>query len=178
MMPLFITDISWLKYIFVMGGLVYALYTMTMNGLLLEISGNENRALYTGFAGAGNILPALFPLVGGTIIQVFGFSAFFVLFMVVVSLAAFFIFKIDCKSWKYLSSPKIAQAAISWQNMVSPTSSKLMVKKFYLTPVIPMFFWKMRKNWEWIFIMKLKKLYWVTVTGIILTDWNTSKTKR
>jgi MFS family permease len=98
MMPLFITDISLLKYIFVMGGLVYALYTMTMNGLLLEISGNENRALYTGFAGAGNILPALFPLVGGTIIEVFGFSAFFVLFMVVVSLAAFFIFKINCKS--------------------------------------------------------------------------------
>ena len=79
-----------------MGGLVYALYTMTMNGLLLEISGNENRALYTGFAGAGNILPALFPLVGGTIIEVFGFSAFFVLFMIVISMAAFFIYKIDC----------------------------------------------------------------------------------
>jgi len=98
MMPLFINDISLLKYIFVMGGLVYALYTMTMNGLLLEISGNENRALYTGFAGAGNILPALFPLVGGTIIEVFGFSAFFVLFMIVISMAAFFIFKINCKS--------------------------------------------------------------------------------
>ncbi|MFW5756423.1 MAG: MFS transporter [Tangfeifania sp.] len=97
LMPFFITDISWLKYIFVMGGLVYALYTMTMNGLLLEISGNENRALYTGFAGAGNILPALFPLVAGTIIELFGFSTFFVLFIVVVSLAAFFIFKINCK---------------------------------------------------------------------------------
>ncbi|SHJ72508.1 hypothetical protein SAMN05444280_12756 [Tangfeifania diversioriginum] len=97
MMPLFITDISWLKYIFVMGGLVYALYTMTMNGLLLEISGNENRALYTGFAGAGNILPALFPLVAGTIIELLGFQAFFVLFMIIISLAAFFIFKIDCK---------------------------------------------------------------------------------
>jgi MFS family permease len=97
MMPLFITDISWLKYIFVMGGLVYALYTMTMNGLLLEISGNENRALYTGFAGAGNILPAVFPLIAGTIIQFLGFHTFFILFMVVVSLAAFFIFKIDCK---------------------------------------------------------------------------------
>ena len=97
MMPLFITDISWLKYIFVMGGLVYALYTMTMNGLLLEISGNETRALYTGFAGAGNILPALFPLVAGTIIELLGFQAFFVLFIIIISLAAFFIFKIDCK---------------------------------------------------------------------------------
>jgi MFS family permease len=92
-----ISGIDGLKYIFVMGGLVYSLYTMSMNGLLLEISGNENRALYTGFAGAGNILPALFPLLGGTLIQFFGFRAFFALFMVIIASASFFIFKIDCK---------------------------------------------------------------------------------
>jgi len=92
-----ISGIDGLKYIFVAGGVVYSLYTMTMNGLLLEISGNENRALYTGFAGAGNILPALFPLLGGTLIQFFGFKAFFVLFMVIIASAAIFIFKIDCK---------------------------------------------------------------------------------
>lgn len=92
-----IAGIAGLKYIFVLGGVVYSLYTMSMNGLLLEISGNENRALYTGFAGAGNILPALFPLLGGTLIQLFGFGAFFALFLVVIASAAFFIFKIDCK---------------------------------------------------------------------------------
>ncbi|SHF01230.1 hypothetical protein SAMN05444274_103245 [Mariniphaga anaerophila] len=96
-MALGITDVDKLKYIFVVGGIVYSLYTMSMNGLLLEISGTGNRALYTGFAGAGNILPAVFPLLGGTLIQLFGFHAFFVLFMVVIALAAFFIFKIDCK---------------------------------------------------------------------------------
>ena len=92
-----ISGIDGLKYIFVVGGVVYSLYTITMNGLLLEISGNENRALYTGFAGAGNILPALFPLLGGTLIQLFGFKAFFALFMVIIASATFFIFKIDCK---------------------------------------------------------------------------------
>jgi MFS family permease len=92
-----ISGIDGLKYIFVAGGVVYSLYTMTMNGLLLEISGNENRALYTGFAGAGNILPALFPLLGGTLIQLFGFKAFFALFMFIIASAAIFIFKIDCK---------------------------------------------------------------------------------
>ena len=92
-----ISGIDGLKYIFVAGGVVYSLYTMTMNGLLLEISGNENRALYTGFAGAGNILPALFPLLGGTLIQLFGFRAFFALFMIIIASAAFFIFKINCK---------------------------------------------------------------------------------
>ncbi|HKI87871.1 MAG TPA: MFS transporter, partial [Draconibacterium sp.] len=96
-MAFFITDASDLKYIFVVGGVVYSLFTMSMNGLLLEVSGNENRALYTGFAGAGNILPAVFPLIGGTIISQFGFQTFFVLFMIIIVAAAFFIFKIDCK---------------------------------------------------------------------------------
>lgn len=86
-----------LKYIFVLGGVVYSLYTMSMNGLLLEVSGTENRALYTGFAGAGNILPAIFPLIGGTLIKLFGFQSFFILFMVILASATFFIYKIDCK---------------------------------------------------------------------------------
>lgn len=93
----FLKDASAIKYIFIIGGVVYSLYTMSMNGLLLEVSGNENRALYTGFAGAGNILPALFPLLGGAIISHFGFHSFFTLFMVIIATSAFFIFKIDCR---------------------------------------------------------------------------------
>ena len=96
-LALFIKDAASIKYIFVLGGIVFSLFSMSMNGLLLEVSGNENRALYTGFAGAGNILPAIFPLIGGSIINAFGFKAFFVLFMIIIVLAAFFIYKIDCK---------------------------------------------------------------------------------
>ncbi len=96
-MVMLISDVSAIKYIFVVGGIVYSLYTMTMNGLLLEVSGNENRALYAGFAGAGNIVPAVFPIIGGSIITAFGFNTFFVLFMVIIGLAAWFIYKIDCK---------------------------------------------------------------------------------
>ncbi len=92
-----VNDANSLKYIFVLGGVVYSLYTMSMNGLLLEVSSTENRALYTGFAGAGNILPAVFPLIGGTLIKTLGFQAFFILFIVIMASAAFFIFKIDCK---------------------------------------------------------------------------------
>ncbi|MCD6355616.1 MAG: MFS transporter [Prolixibacteraceae bacterium] len=96
-LALFIKDASSIKYIFILGGIVFSLFSMSMNGLLLEVSGNENRALYTGFAGAGNILPAIFPLIGGTIISQLGFHAFFILYMIIIALAAFFIFKIDCK---------------------------------------------------------------------------------
>jgi len=92
-----IKDLASVRYIFVIGGIVFSLFSISMNGLLLEISGNANRALYVGFAGAGNILPAIFPLAGGTIINHFGYKVFFVLFMLIISLAAFFIFKINCK---------------------------------------------------------------------------------
>lgn len=50
------------KYIFLTGGIIYSIYSISVNGVLLEVSGTENRALYTGIAGAGNILPALFPI--------------------------------------------------------------------------------------------------------------------
>jgi MFS family permease len=96
-MAFFVQDANSIKYIFIVGGVVYSLYTMSMSGLLLEISGTENRALYAGFAGAGNILPALFPLIGGGIINQFGFAVFFILFMLIIATSAFFIFKIDCK---------------------------------------------------------------------------------
>ncbi len=96
-LALLLKDASSIKYIFIIGGVVYSLFSMSMNGLLLEVSGNENRALYTGFAGAGNILPAIFPLIGGSIITAFGFNTFFILFMVIILLAAYFIYKIDCK---------------------------------------------------------------------------------
>jgi len=96
-LALFINDGSLIKYIFVLGGIVFSLFSMSMNGLLLEVSGTENRALYTGFSGAGNILPAIFPLIGGAIISQFGYQTFFVMFMVIIAMAAFFIFKIDCK---------------------------------------------------------------------------------
>lgn len=89
--------VNFLKCVFVVGGITYSLFTITMGGILLEISDNENRALYTGFAGAGNIIPAVFPLLGGPFISLFGFRPFFLFYMGIVSLALVFIFKLDCQ---------------------------------------------------------------------------------
>lgn len=82
--------------IFLIGGIVFALYSITMNGILLEISGNHNRAIYAGFSGAGNIIPALFPLLGGWLIKTISFESFFILFILIVTTALFFIYKIRC----------------------------------------------------------------------------------
>jgi len=93
----FISDVHLIKYIFIIGGIVYSLYSITMNGVMLEISGHENRALYAGFAGAGNIFPAIFPLIGGSLIGVLGFKAFFLLFVVMILISLWFIRKMDCR---------------------------------------------------------------------------------
>jgi len=84
-------------YIFLAGGLVFTIYTISINGVLLEITSNENRALYTGLSGAGGILPVTFPFFGGWIITEFGFTLFFILFICIIALSFYFIYKMDCK---------------------------------------------------------------------------------
>lgn len=83
--------------IFVVGGVVFTAYSISMNGVLLEISGTTNRALYTGIAGAGNILPAVFPLLGGWIIKSYGYAPFFMLYSLTILTSLYFIYKLNCK---------------------------------------------------------------------------------
>ncbi len=84
--------------IFIIGGIVYTAFSISMNGVLLEISGTENRALYTGIAGAGNIIPAVFPLLGGWMIKSFGFLPFFIFYIVIILFSFYFITKLNCKN--------------------------------------------------------------------------------
>lgn len=84
-------------YIFLLGGIVFTIHSISINGILLEVTTNENRALYTGLSGAGGILPVLFPFLGGWIITAFGFTQFFVLFILIIFSSFYFIYKIDCQ---------------------------------------------------------------------------------
>ena len=90
-------DVSSLIIIFLLGGIIYTVYSISMNGVLLEVSGTENRTWYAGITGAGNILPAIFPLVAGWVINSFGFEPFFIIYMLIIFSSLFFIYKINCK---------------------------------------------------------------------------------
>ena len=92
-----VSVVSLFSFPFLLGGVVFTCYTISVNGVLLEISDNRNRALYTGIAGAGNIVPTLFPLLGGWIIHQYGFEAFFVVFVAVILSSIYFIYRIDCR---------------------------------------------------------------------------------
>lgn len=90
-------QIQWFIPLFFIGGIVVASYSITLNGVLLEISDNKNRALYTGIVGAGNILPAIFPLLGGWMISQYGYELFFFSFILIILSSLFFIIKIKCR---------------------------------------------------------------------------------
>jgi len=94
----FSQNLPWLFYIaFFLGGISFAAYSITINGVLLEITDNENRAMYTGLAGAGNIIPALFPLFGGWLIKTSGFTVFFLIVGAIMLSSTIFIRKLACK---------------------------------------------------------------------------------
>jgi len=84
-------------YVFLAGGIIFTIHTISLSGILLEVTTNENRALYTGLSGAGSILPVIFPFLGGWIITESGFTLFFLLFMAIIFLSFLFIYKLGCK---------------------------------------------------------------------------------
>ena len=86
-----------LQLVFLLGGIVFAVYQLSMNGVLLEVSGIGNRAIYTGITGAGNIIPAIFPLLGGLVIQHLGFTVFFSCYLIVILTSVYFAKKIKCE---------------------------------------------------------------------------------
>lgn len=85
------------SFVFLGGGIVYTLHKVSIDGVLLEVSTSENRALYTGLSGAGSVLPAVFPLAGGWIIKQFGFQIFFSIFILLILTSVYFIYKLNCK---------------------------------------------------------------------------------
>jgi len=94
---IFSTHICFYYISFFLGGIFLTLYIITNSGVLLEISNTKNRALYTGIAGAGNILPVLFPLLGGSLIALTNFNVFFIFYIALSATGIYFLYKMDCQ---------------------------------------------------------------------------------
>ncbi len=82
---------------FFLGGIMVATYKIAIEGVLLEVSDNQNRTITIGLAGAGSIVPALFPIVGGWMVHRIGYATFFSLFIVIILSAIIFIRRLDCQ---------------------------------------------------------------------------------
>ena len=82
---------------FFAGGIAYTFYKVAMEGVLLEVSTDQNRTIYAGLSGAGSLLPAVFPIIAGTIIEGFGFYAFFVIYIIIISISFYLIPRLNCQ---------------------------------------------------------------------------------
>lgn len=84
--------------IFLMSGIFYASYKIAFSGVLIEISNEDNRALYTGIAGAGNVISVIFPLIAGVLISMFGYTIIFITTSLIMLISLCFVNKLDCQT--------------------------------------------------------------------------------
>ena len=83
--------------IFVFAGIFASTYKISVNGMLIEISTNENRTFYAGISGAGNIFTMIFPIIAGVFISYFGFTWVFTFMSLSMLSSIYFIRKLNCK---------------------------------------------------------------------------------
>jgi MFS family permease len=93
---LFINNYFVYQLIFVLSGVFITAFGIARNGVLIEISNNENRAIYTGISGTGSILPTVFPLIAGILIAIWGYYATFIMVSIIVAASFVFIRKLKC----------------------------------------------------------------------------------
>jgi MFS family permease len=85
------------QFIFVLSGIFVSLFKISNNGILLEISSNENRTIYAGISGAGKVFSTVFPLIIGLLIFYIGFTAVFMIVSAILLSSYFFVQKLNCK---------------------------------------------------------------------------------
>lgn len=80
--------------IFIFAGIFASTYKISVNGMLIEISNNENRTFYAGISGAGNIFTMIFPMIAGYFISLFGFTWVFAFMSLSMLSSIYFIRKL------------------------------------------------------------------------------------
>jgi predicted MFS family arabinose efflux permease len=81
---------------FLMTGFSLSARKIAVEGLLIEISENHNRALYSGISGAFSIVTVVFPIISGILINSFGYDLIFIVVSVLILLAIIPLGKIRC----------------------------------------------------------------------------------
>lgn len=64
----------WYAPVFLLSGIAHTLNQIVSSGVLLEISTDENRAIYTGISGAGSVMQVLYPLLFGLLAGSLGYA--------------------------------------------------------------------------------------------------------
>lgn len=98
----------WYALVFLLGGIGHSIGQVVAPGVLLEISTDDNRAIYTGLSGAGSIMQVLYPLLAGYMVGLLGFNLVFILTSIFIVIGLYVAKTIQC-------SPFIAPPSIKSQ---------------------------------------------------------------
>jgi MFS family permease len=91
-------EIAVYQWIFFVAGFSISAYAISVQGILLEITNNDNRAIYAGISGTLCLTTAIFPLIAGTLIEVFGFTVIFTIIAPLVMTSLVFLKPIKCNT--------------------------------------------------------------------------------
>jgi len=83
--------------LFFLSGVVLAARQISLPGILLEISTDENRAIYTGLSGLGSIGVIVYPVIAGIIVQSFGYNVIFIITTILILSSFYFSRKVKCE---------------------------------------------------------------------------------
>ncbi len=84
------------QWIFFLAGFSISAAKISYQGILLEITNNDNRAIFTGIVGTLSLTTAIFPLMAGVLIKHFGFNIVFTMISPMIITAIFFLWRIKC----------------------------------------------------------------------------------
>jgi NhaP-type Na+/H+ and K+/H+ antiporter len=76
--------INFYIFTFLLTGFSLSARKIAVEGLLIEISEDDNRALYSGISGAFSIVSAIFPILSGILISILGYNFIFILVSILV----------------------------------------------------------------------------------------------
>ncbi len=94
----FAGNVVFYQMLFIISGMFVAVYKVSVNGILLEISDNQTYSLYAGISGAGNIVTTVFPLFAGFLIALLGYHIVFTAIAVIVLSGFFSVRRLNCKA--------------------------------------------------------------------------------
>ena len=84
------------QWVFFLSGFIISAARISFEGILLEITTNDNRAVYAGISGTLSLTTAFFPILAGVLIETYGFHAIMALTSPLVMLSIFFLKQINC----------------------------------------------------------------------------------
>lgn len=84
------------QWSFFLAGTLISAGRIAYEGVLLEITTNDNRAVYAGISGALSLTSAVFPIIAGVLINTSTFEAIFSFTSLLVVSSLFFITRLKC----------------------------------------------------------------------------------